>query len=856
MATIASPNSPGGHMAHASGRLIVKASLAGLLIFACAQPAGAWVTLGAETRLTETGAQQPRAIATADVVDGSPSCPGCLDLIVANQLGDSVSILAGDGAGNFASIGPNISVGNAPMAVAVGDCDGDGDTDIFVMNNAASTITVLTNQRAQGNPNVFTSSTVSLTLKPDHMISKDNTGAPLDVDGDGKLDLALASHNTDKLLTLHGNGNCTFTTKQDTIIGGNGPSIVVAGNFDGVNGVDLAAVDITTPKTMTILQNDGTGNFPTCTSNCSSCSGSLCTQFQAGSDPTFAVAGDFDGDTDLDLAITDADNGDGSGAGVTEFFNLGSMVFSAGSPFSTGGRSPEAAVGGQFGGDSNEDLVVVNKGSSTISFLRGLGSGGFDRPYSPVSLGTSTGTEDITAGDFNGDGAIDVATANKGSSNISICMNSASTPGQFTCHSTTAQQSGFGNGPRGVAIMDVGNTDSAAPDGFNDVVMVNENSDNVTILLNNGAGGLTSLFHPPAALPSPAITPRDVIPIGAADFAIAACGATGTTKDKLVIVQDRNVAGGTTLGANDCPTALAFADMNNDSIPDLIVLNQNSNDLSFFKGLGNNSYQLQGNPVCVALNGSACLNLKPTDLAVGDFGTSNTDGTLDGKLDIAVSNKGTTSVPGVVYILFSDGSFGVSSRKGLTTAPNSQPQSIAVADFDQDGKNDVAVVVHNTGSSTVTTARGVEVFIGTGAGSFGPEKDFDAGKTPFAIVATNFSQDTGNRIDLVVTSEGQDKVNVFEGRGNGGASGVLFEAAVSTGVGLNPEAVDVGTIDAGSMPDIVTANNASDDASLVLNTSPVCGDGVKTAPETCDPPGTSCPLGCGTGTCSPTCRCQ
>src|SRR5262249_43549557 len=188
--------------------------------------------------------------------------------------------------------------------------------------------------------------------------------------GDGHLDLALAAKTTDKLMTLHGtgaddaNGNCVFVVKQDSIVGGNGPETLVAGNFDGVSGTDLIGIDRLTPFTGTLVLNDGAGNFTTCSgSTCSTCpSGSACKQFSAGSSPSYGVATDYNADGNIDLAIIVSDNGDGSLAGVNQLMGIGGGVFTAGSPFGTGGRAPEAAAGAQFGGDASQDLVVVNKG--------------------------------------------------------------------------------------------------------------------------------------------------------------------------------------------------------------------------------------------------------------------------------------------------------------------------------------------------------------------------------------------------------------------------------------------------------------------------------------------------------------
>ena len=70
---------------------------------------------------------------------------GKQDLAVANFLGyyaNNVSILLGDGAGNF-SAATNFSAGNDPISVAVGDFNGDGKQDLAVANDSSNNVSIL-----------------------------------------------------------------------------------------------------------------------------------------------------------------------------------------------------------------------------------------------------------------------------------------------------------------------------------------------------------------------------------------------------------------------------------------------------------------------------------------------------------------------------------------------------------------------------------------------------------------------------------------------------------------------------------------------------------------------------------------
>jgi len=93
------------------------------------------------------------------------------------------------------------------------------------------------------------------------------------------------------------------------------------------------------------------------------------------------------------------------------FQSLGSIVV---------GEAPSSVAVGDFNGDGAEDLAVANGYSDTVSVLLGNGDGSFQaaRNFAAGRLPSS-----VAVGDFNGDGLPDLAVANLGSNNVSILIN-------------------------------------------------------------------------------------------------------------------------------------------------------------------------------------------------------------------------------------------------------------------------------------------------------------------------------------------------------------------------------------------------------------------------------------------------
>jgi hypothetical protein len=93
--------------------------------------------------LTLAAGTEPRSVVVGDF-DGD----GVLDLVVANELSDDVSVLMGNGDGTFQAA-KNFAVGRSPRSVAVGDLNGDGLPDLAVANGGSDDISVLINDTGE-----------------------------------------------------------------------------------------------------------------------------------------------------------------------------------------------------------------------------------------------------------------------------------------------------------------------------------------------------------------------------------------------------------------------------------------------------------------------------------------------------------------------------------------------------------------------------------------------------------------------------------------------------------------------------------------------------------------------------------
>jgi hypothetical protein len=302
----------------------------------------------------------PVSVATGAFQSGSNNQN--LDLAVANQSANTISILLGNGDGTFRS--PiNIPAGNQPANVIarnLHDLTGAGNLDLIVANHGDSTIFLY-----QGNGDG--------TFQNPSVIQLPGGFAPAaiaaaDFNGDGHIDLAVADEGNATVSIFLGNGDGTFKPRVDYATG-NSPVWVSAADFNGDAVLDLAVAN-KTDNTVSILFGNGTTTTSTSSGTTTVGNGTFGTQtaYPAGGGPTSIAVADFNLDGMPDLAVTDSTDNAVSVLLNLGLNNIGNGTFAAKLELSAG-AGPVSIVTADFNADSRPDVAAANNGSNTASVI-------------------------------------------------------------------------------------------------------------------------------------------------------------------------------------------------------------------------------------------------------------------------------------------------------------------------------------------------------------------------------------------------------------------------------------------------------------------------------------------------------
>ena len=352
-----------------------------------------------------------------------------------------------------------------------------------------------------------------------------------------------------------------------------------------------------------------------------------------------------------------------------------------------------------------------------------------------------------------------------------------------------------------IAPVTVGSQPTAAlsedvnEDGINDVVLVTTGGGNLVTLIGQGAAGVgNGNFAAPVNVVTggtpTCLALHDINGDGILD---AIVGAQADNTLQLHLGQGTGGVGNGTFGAatllatlDFLPTGIALGDFDEDGIADLAVA-----------GGGNFVVTLKGNGTAGVPNGTfaAAVSIPTVSLTRGVLAY---DLNGDGITDLAVTGSG-------LRLLFGNGTGGKGDGTFTLSPTNyavgSTPNQLATGDFDLDGITDLAVA--NTGASTVS------VLLGNGTsgvpnGTFQTAIGVIAGAGPNAVNVADWDHD--GRPDLAVASNnGANTTSIMIGLGNG-----QFEAAqtFATG-GSSPAFIAVNDFNEDGTPDLLACNRLS-----------------------------------------------
>jgi Bacterial type II and III secretion system protein/FG-GAP-like repeat len=288
-----------------------------------------------------------------------------IDLAVANQNDNTVSILLGNGDGTFEPR-TDLPAGSQPVSIVAAnlhDANGTSNLDLAVANHGDSTIWLY-----QGNGDGTFQTPTKIQLPAGYDPS---ALAAADLNGDGHIDIAVTDEGNNTVSVFLGNGDGTFRRGTDYATG-NSPVWVSTGDFNGDAIPDLAIAN-KGDNTVSILfgQSNVANGAATSTGNGTF---GLQTIYPAGNGPTAIAVADYNVDGLPDLAVTDqTDNA------VSVLLNLGGGTFGPNFELPVG-TTPVAIATANFNGDTQPDVATANNGSENVSVI--LNSSIFSPPSS------------------------------------------------------------------------------------------------------------------------------------------------------------------------------------------------------------------------------------------------------------------------------------------------------------------------------------------------------------------------------------------------------------------------------------------------------------------------------------------
>jgi hypothetical protein len=353
-------------------------------------------------------------------------------------------------------------------------------------------------------------------------------------------------------------------------------------------------------------------------------------------------------------------------------------------------------------------------------------------------------------------------------------------------HATFLQELGspFGVGsvPYGVMSADFNR------DGYPDLVSVNGASSSATLLSRRPGGGFTGEGNTAVAAGPNFGAVADFNRDGWPDFAAAGYSEGGTASVHL-----RNPAGGF-LPAPGTPVAtgplgaIAAADFNGDGLVDLAVGQFNAGTVTVLRQRVDGTFSQEGAPIA-------------TGAQVRYIATTDFNG--DGRPDLAVANAGS----GTVSVLLAQPDGSLQPEPPVTVGV--QPWMIAVADFSGDGRPDLAVA--NYTSDTVTLLeRGA-----TGGFTEMPGSPLAVPGGPVGAAAADFNRD--GRVDLAISQAAASTVTVLLRQADGSFA---LDTGSPLPTGPNPYGLAAADFNLDGKPDLATANNSGASVTVLLNTTP------------------------------------
>jgi hypothetical protein len=333
-----------------------------------------------------------------------------------------------------------------------------------------------------------------------------------------------------------------------------------------------------------------------------------------------------------------------------------------------------------------------------------------------------------------------------------------------------------GSSPSSVAIADLNG------DANPDLATANQLTDNVSVLLGDGAGGLAPAPGSPfGAGDVPAQAKLGRLD-GDANLDLAVPNVFSSNVSILLGNGDGTFDPATNIATSSAPRSIAIGDLDNNGTRDLVVARNSPEDWNILLGNGDGTFD------------------PPTTFDAGNTGVEMVLKRLDANdtLDLVSANSSSHDVS--VLLGNGDGTFGAADNIPVGMAP----LGVAVADLDGNATRDIA--------ATNGSDDDVSVLLGDGAGGFGGANDFPVGDLPQGVVIHDLERPPDGVPDLAVANRNSGNVSVLRGDGDG-----TFAPAVNFPAGDTPFALGTAHFSADRRRDLAVANLNAGTVSLLYN---------------------------------------
>ncbi len=365
-----------------------------------------------------------------------------------------VGVLLGDGKGQF-SEPVNFRAGSEPDEIEAGDFDDDKIIDLAMTDFSSETVIILKGDGKGGfanTPKFFGSGQNGFTVRGD------------DLNNDGIKDFTVLTRSG--INVVMGAGDFTYPSSNNFSIGGADPRSFTLNDFNNDDIPDLAVASLSSDL-VGILIGDGTGSF------------SDPVKVEVGNGPTPIVSSDFNNDGNIDIAVVNTIDSNADDPTVSILMGDGNAGFSE-SRFDVGERPTSISLV-DFNNDGIGDLAIPDDRADIVSIYFGDGKGKFGNSVD-FALGENANPKFVKAGDVDKDGSIDLVVLNAHSGSSSLLNNIEVLFGDGANGIISSINFSNGKGPISLALDDLDG------DGALDIATGNQDSDDVTIYLGNGSG--------------------------------------------------------------------------------------------------------------------------------------------------------------------------------------------------------------------------------------------------------------------------------------------------------------------------------------------------------------------------------